>query len=120
MKKQILITIVSLLLLTSMICMAGLNAVKADSVTVVSSSSFTDSSGNYNIVGEVQNTGSSWAYVLITATLSDAHSNVLDTITQSAFLATLSPNGKSPFEITETTSTIVPQISTYSSGKIIS
>ena len=52
--------------------------------------------------------------MLITATLSDAHGNVLDTITQSAFLATLSPNGKSPFEITETTSTIVPQISTYS------
>jgi hypothetical protein len=93
--------------------MAGLNLAKADSVTVVSSSSFTDSSGNYNIVGEVQNTGSSWAYALITATLSDAHGNVLDTITQSAFLATLSPNGKSPFEITETTSTIIPQISTY-------
>ena len=59
MNKKILIALVSLLLLTSMICMAGLNAVKADSVTVVSSSSFTDSSGNYNIVGEVQNTGSS-------------------------------------------------------------
>ncbi len=114
MNKKILIAFVSLVLLTSMICMAGLNIVKADPVTVLSSSSFTDSSGNYNIVGEVQNTGSTWAYVLITATLNGAQSNVLDTITQSAFLATLSPNGKSPFEITETTSTIIPQISTYS------
>ncbi len=114
MNKKILIATVSLLLLTSMICMAGLNLVKADSVTVVSSTGFTDSNGNYNIVGEVQNTGSAWAYALITATISDAHGNVLDTLTQSDFLATLSPNGKAPFEITETTSTIVSQISTYS------
>ena len=113
MNKKIVIALVSLVLLTSVICIASLNTVKADSVTVLSSSSFTDSSGNYNIVGEVQNTGSTWAYVLITATLNDAHGNALDTITQSAFLATLSPNGKSPFEITETTSTIVSQISTY-------
>ena len=113
MNKKILIATVSLLLLTSMICMAGLNLVKADSVTVVSSTGFTDSNGNYNIVGEVQNTGSAWAYALITATISDAHGNVLDTLTQSDFLATLSPNGKAPFEITETTSTIVSQISTY-------
>src|SRR5208337_4955127 len=114
MNKKILIVLFSLMLLTSMICVAALNPVKADSVTVVSSSSFTDSNGDYHIVGEVQNTGSSWAYVLITATLSDAHSNVVDTLTDSAFLATLSPNGKEPFDIIETTSTIVPQISTYS------
>ena len=114
MNKKILIAVVSVLLLIPVICMAGINPVKADSVTVVSSSSFTDSNGDYHVVGEVQNTGNSWAYVLITATLSDAHGNIVDTLTDSAFLATLSPNGKEPFDIVETTSTIVPQISTYS------
>ena len=114
MNKKILVIIFSLILLASVFYVANISSVKADNAVVVSSSAFTDSSGDYQIVGEVQNTGSGTVdYVQITATYYDSHNNLVDTQSDYASLSYMQPNAKSPFEITETTGTVVPQISTY-------
>ena len=114
MNKKILVSIVCLVLMVSMIYMATLNTVKAESVTVVSSSGFTDYIGDYHIVGEVQNSGSNTVdYVQITATYYDSSNKVVDTQFTYSSVSYLQRNAKSPFDIIETTSTLVPQISTY-------
>jgi len=114
MNKKIMIVILSFVLLSSIIYVASLNHVKADSVTVLSSSGFADSSGDYQIVGEVQNTGSGTVdNVQITANYYDSHNTLVDTQSDYASLSYMQPNAKSPFEITETSGTIVPQISTF-------
>ena len=114
MNNKIVIVLVSLVLLVSIICIASLNPVKADSVTVISSSGFTDSIGDYHIVGEVQNIGSSTVdYVQITATYYDSNNKVVDTQFTFTSVSYMQPNAKSPFDIIETTPTLVPQISTY-------
>ena len=114
MNNKIVIVLVSLVLLVSIICIASLNPVKADSVTVLSSSGFTDAIGDYHIVGEVQNTGSNTvSFVQITATYYNSNNQVVDTQFTYASLSYMQPNAKSPFDIIETTSTLVPEISTY-------
>ena len=113
MNNKILLILISLTLLMSVICISSLNSVKADSVTVISSSGFTDSIGDYHIVGEVQNTGSNTVdYVQITATYYNTNNQVVDTQFSFASLSYMQPGAKSPFDIIETTSTLVPQIST--------
>jgi hypothetical protein len=114
MNKKILVLVFSLVLLASIFYMTNLISVKADSVVVVSSSAFIDSSGDYQIVGEVLNTGSGTVdNVQITANYYDSHNNLVDTQSDYALLNYMQPNAKSPFEITENAGTIVPQISTY-------
>ncbi len=113
MNNKILLILISLTLLMSVICISSLNSVKADSVTVISSSGFTDSIGDYHIVGEVQNTGSNTVdYVQITATYYNTNNQVVDTQFSFASLSYMQPGAKSPFDIIETTSTLVPQFST--------
>ena len=114
MSKKILLLILSMTLLSSIICMASLSPVRADSVTVLSSSGFTDAIGDYHVVGEVQNTGSSTVdYVQVTATFYNTNNQVVDTQFSYASLTYMQPNAKSPFDIIETTSTLVPEISSY-------
>ena len=94
--------------------MAGLNPVKADSVTVLSSSAFIDSVGYYHISGEVQNLGSNTVdYVQISATYYDGNNKVVDTDFTYASLSYMQPNDKSPFDIVDIHPTIVPTIDHY-------
>lgn len=114
MKKKILIALVSFVLLTSVFLVAGLNPVKADSVTILSSSSYVDSAGFLHVVGEVQNSGSNTiSFVEISATFYDSNGKVVDTGLAFASLSYMQPNTKSPFDVLDAHSTLVPQIATY-------
>jgi len=114
MKKKVSIAVFILILLTSIIYIACLNLAKCDSVVVLSSSSFTDSIGDYHVVGEVQNLGSGTVdYVQITATFYDSNNKVVDTDFTYSSLSYMQPNDKSPFDIIDIHPTIVPTIDHY-------
>lgn len=113
MNRRIILLLAFLAILT-ITSMAFLCSVRADSVTVLSSSSWVDSIGDYHISGEVQNAGSATVtYVEVTATIYNASNTVIDTQFAYADLTYMQPNTKSPFEILETTSTLVPEIDHY-------
>ena len=111
MNKKIAVIIVSVALLTSIMCVGNLRSVKAQNVTVVSSTGFLDY-GIYRIVGEVQNTGSGWAAAEIAATLTNA-SGTIGMIYGVTMVGTIPPGGKSPFEAVETVSEAASQVTSY-------
>lgn len=114
MRKRIIIFTLFLALLFSTIPYSFLNPVRADVVAVLSSSGWIDSSGIYHVSGEVQNTGSSTvSFVEISATFYDASNKVVDTQFTYAYLSYLQPNAKSPFDVIDFQSTIVPKIDHY-------
>jgi len=112
MNRRVAILLISLTLLTSIICIGNLKPVKADDVTVISSSGFLDY-GVYRIVGEVQNTGSDWENPQVTATMTNATGQTIDTRYIAYSPNAIPPGGKSPFDIEEPTSTLASQISNY-------
>lgn len=78
-----------------------ISPVQADAkVDILSHSSYIDSLGWLNVVGEVQNTGDqSVEHVKITATFYDSSDVVVDTSFTFADLSTILPGRKSPFNI---------------------
>jgi hypothetical protein len=72
----------------------------AGSVEVLSHTGYLDSSGNYRVVGEVQNVGSQAVnFVQVTATFYDSHSIVIDSRFDLTMLYVILVGRKSPFEI---------------------
>ncbi len=87
---------------------------RASSVIVLSSSGWIDSVGDYQIAGEVQNTGSTNVrFVKISATFYSANNNTVDTQFSYAYLTYVQPNSKSPFNIVDINSNLVPQFNHY-------
>lgn len=76
---------------------------------ILSHTSYVDDLGYFNVVGEVKNTLSSNVnYVKITATFYDAQKNVIGTDFTYTELDLLTPNQKSPFELSSYPDTIDP------------
>jgi hypothetical protein len=72
----------------------------AGSVEVLSSTGYLDSSGNYRVVGEVQNVGSQAVnFVEVTATFYDSHNVVVDSRFDLTMLYVILVGRKSPFEL---------------------
>jgi hypothetical protein len=114
MSNKILFLTLSLALLFSTIPMTFLNPVRADVVIVLSSSGWIDSSEVYHVTGEVQNTGSNTvSFVEISATFYDSSNKVVDTQFTYAYLSYVQPNAKSPFDVIDLQSTMVPKIDHY-------
>ncbi len=101
-------------IIASTIYLTSINPVSADTVVVLSSSTFTDSSGILHVVGEVQNTGSDTvSSVEVAATFYNSSSNIVYTQISSSSPFFMLPNSKSPFNVKETILTLIPQIKTY-------
>ena len=79
----------------------SLNAVTANTISILSSSSFRDDAGAYHIVGEVKNNSptDSTKYVKIVATLYDKTEKVVGTDFTYADVRVLRPEEKSSFKI---------------------
>jgi len=117
MKRHIFYIIIASLFLVSFFYISNIRQVNADNVAVLSSSNFVDSIGNYHVVGEVQNTGLSTVdFAKITATFYDSSNKVVDTDFTYTELSYLQPNAKSPFDLIDIQTTIVPLIDHYSLG----
>jgi len=72
----------------------------AGSVEVLSHTGYLDSSGNYRVVGEVQNVGSQAVnFVQVSATFYDSHHVVIDSRFDLTMLYVILVGRKSPFEI---------------------
>lgn len=72
----------------------------APKIPILSSSNYTDSLGYFNVVGEVQNTlSSNIEYVRIVATFYDSENTVIGTDFTYTDIDILTPNQKSPFEL---------------------
>jgi hypothetical protein len=72
----------------------------AGGVEVVSHTGYLDPSGNYRVVGEVQNVGSQAVnFVQVTATFYDSHNIVIDSRFDLTMLYVILVGRKSPFEI---------------------
>jgi len=70
------------------------------SVEILSSTGYLDASGNYRVVGEVQNVGSQAVnFVQISATFYDSHNDVIDSRFDLTMLYVILDGRKSPFEI---------------------
>lgn len=91
----------SMLLLTIFLSSILVFQVKADAqVELLNSSSYIDSLGWFNVVGEVQNVGDQAVdYVRISATFYDSNDTVVDTAYTYSTLDVILPNRKSPFDI---------------------
>lgn len=79
----------------------SLNAATANTISILSSSSFRDDTGAYHIVGEVKNNSptDSTKYVKIVATLYDKTGKVVGTDFTYADVGVLRPEEKSSFKI---------------------
>lgn len=72
----------------------------AGSVEILSSAGYLDSSGNYHVVGEVQNVGSQAVnFIQVTATFYDSQDIVVDSRFDLTMLYVLLNERKSPFEV---------------------
>ncbi|MEM4246463.1 MAG: FxLYD domain-containing protein [Candidatus Bathyarchaeia archaeon] len=101
-----------LLFLSVGLCLSRADA--AASAQIVGHSWYLDSLGSYNIVGEVENTGSvNLIFVKVTATFYDSDDQVVGTEYSYAYLGTLAPGSRSPFHLIFTAETQVPLIDHY-------
>jgi hypothetical protein len=76
------------------------SAQAAEPVQILSSTGYLDSSGYYQIVGEVQNIGDQAVnFVQVTATYYDSHGFAIDSRFDLTILYTILPRRKTPFEI---------------------
>lgn len=93
-------TILLLLQFSAALSTCATQVEAAGSVEILSNTGYLDSSGNYNVVGEVQNVGSQAVnFIQVTATFYDSHDTVVDSRFDLTMLYVLLNGRKSPFEI---------------------
>ena len=108
-KRTNLINFFKIFLILGMLTSPSVLITFASNVGVVSNSHYIDTAGNYHIVGEVNNVGSSACnYIQIRASLFDNKNIFIDTKLGTTLLDTLLPGRKSPFDI--------PVLNTTTSG----
>jgi len=84
-------------------------------VVILSHSSFIDTFGYYDVVGEVKNVADQPVeWVTVTATFYDSEGQVIGTRSAYTYLEVLLPGRKSPFKIVETESAVIEKIANYS------
>lgn len=107
-RPELIFLYLMIILLTTMtsspaVVLSGysLNAATANTISILSSSSFRDDTGAYHIVGEVKNNSptDSTKYVKIVATLYDKTGKVVGTDFTYADVGVLRPEEKSSFKI---------------------
>ena len=107
-RPELIFLYLMIILLTTMtsspaVVLSGysLNAATANTISILSSSSFRDDTGAYHIVGEVKNNSptDSTKYVKIEATLYDKTGKVVGTDFTYADVGVLRPEEKSSFKI---------------------
>ena len=92
--------LIVIVFLLSIICLPTIVQAAPQIEIVTSHTSFIDSIGYFNIVGEVHNVGDQAAnYVEISATLYNSGNEVISTLSNYAASAVLLPDRKSPFRI---------------------
>lgn len=100
MKPTIWKVLVTGLILASTVSALFSVAKASDTIDILPSSGYLDSSGNYHIVGEVQNTGNKAVnFIKVTATFYDSYGLVIDSRFDMTTLYTVLTGRKSPFEI---------------------
>ena len=107
--------ILVLLILVVSVCFPFSVAHAAGNVAVLTNAGYLDSSGNYHIVGEVQNIGDTAVnFVQVTATYYNTNNNPIDTRFDLTMLYVIMPERKSPFEIALLDAAESAQVHNYS------
>lgn len=108
-----LILAISILLAT--VCFPFSVVHAAGNIVMLTNTGYLDSTGNYHIVGEVQNNGNTPVnFVQVTATYYNTNNNSIDTRFDLTMLYVIMPERKSPFEITLLDTAQSAQVHNYS------